>query len=109
MVEDKAITFYDGILRLPPGHVITVDHGKISINSYWSLDPTRKLKLGSDNEYAEAFRDIFKEAVRCRLRSAFPVGSMLSGGLDSSSIACMARQLLSQNGGKTVAHIFCYL
>ncbi len=103
--EDKTITFYDGILRLPPGQTMTVDLGKISINSYWSLDPTRKLKLGSDREYAEAFRDIFKEAVHCRLRSAFPVGSMLSGGLDSSSIVCMARQVLSQNGGKEL-HTF---
>ncbi len=108
IVEDKAITFYEGILRLPPGQTMTIDHGKISINSYWSLDPTRKLKLGSNDEYAEAFREIFKEAVRCRLRSAFPVGSMLSGGLDSSSIVCMARRLLSQNGNNQF-HTFSWV
>jgi asparagine synthase (glutamine-hydrolysing) len=77
---------------------MTVDHRNISVNSYWALNPTQKIKLGSNEEYAEAFRNLFKEAVRFRLRSAFPVGSMLSGGLDSSSIVCMARQLLSQDG-----------
>jgi asparagine synthase (glutamine-hydrolysing) len=54
--------------------------------------------MGSDQEYAEAFRSIFTEAVRCRLRSAFPVGSMLSGGLDSSWIVCVARKLLADSG-----------
>jgi asparagine synthase (glutamine-hydrolysing) len=99
MFEDKTITFYQDIFRLPPAHTMTVDYGKVRVNKYWSLDPSRELKLGSDEEYAEAFRDIFTEAVRCRLRSAFPIGSMLSGGLDSSSIVCVARHLLSQNGG----------
>jgi asparagine synthase (glutamine-hydrolysing) len=66
--------------------------------SYWSLDPERELRLGSADQYSEAFREIFIEAVRCRLRSAFQVGSTLSGGLDSSSIACTARDLLVDQG-----------
>jgi asparagine synthase (glutamine-hydrolysing) len=97
--EDKTITFYKDILRLSPAHTMKMDHKEIGLNQYWSLDPSRELKLGSNDEYAEAFREIFKETVRCRLRSAFPVGSMLSGGLDSSSIVCMARDLYSKNGG----------
>lgn len=99
MFEDKEITFYKDILRLPPAHVMELDSEGRRLSQYWSLDPSRELKLSSDDEYAKTFRDIFKEAVHCRLRSAFPIGSMLSGGLDSSSIVCMARQLLSQNGG----------
>jgi len=66
---------------------------------YWALDPSREIRMKSDAQYAEAFREIFTEAVRCRLRSAFPVGSMLSGGLDSSSIVCIARRLLQEHGG----------
>src|SRR3989449_1054025 len=98
LLEDKEITFYEEIVRLPPAHWMTVDREGIRRQEYWSLDPEREIRLGSDDEYAAAFREIFTEAVRCRLRSAFPVGSMLSGGLDSSSIVCVARELLAQGG-----------
>src|SRR3989441_13306763 len=70
----------------------------VRMEQYWVLDPEREVRMKSDGEYAEAFREIFTEAVRCRLRSAFPVGSMLSGGLDSSSIVCVARRLLAEEG-----------
>src|SRR5437867_3387072 len=98
LLGDKAGTFYQDILRLPPGHSLTIGPDRVQLRAYWALDPSRELRLGSDDEYAEAFREIFTEAVRCRLRSAYPVGSMLSGGLDSSSIVCSARQLLEENG-----------
>lgn len=98
ILEDKVITFYKDILRLPPAHTMTVSRHGMSVRAYWSLDPMREIRYNSDAEYAEAFRDIFTEAVRCRLRSAFPLGSMLSGGLDSSSIVCVARKLLKENG-----------
>lgn len=99
MLDDKAATLYRDIFRLPPAHTMTVSREGIRLQAYWSLDPSRELRLGSDAEYAEAFRGIFTEAVRCRLRSAFPTGAMLSGGLDSSSITCAARELLAQEGG----------
>ena len=99
LLEDKEITFYEEIVRLPPAHWMTVDREGIRRQEYWALDPERDIRLRSDDEYAAAFREIFTEAVRCRLRSAYPIGSMLSGGLDSSSIVCVARQLLAENGG----------
>jgi asparagine synthase (glutamine-hydrolysing) len=105
LFEDKAITFYQHIFLLPPGHSMTVGHTGTRIRPYWSLDPERELQLGSDEAYAEGFLEIFTEAVRCRLRSAFPIGSMLSGGLDSSSITCVARELLAQNGNSRL-HTF---
>jgi len=95
--DDTAITFYQHILRLPPAHSMTVSPEGTRLQSYWSLDPSRELRLGSDEEYAETFRELFTEAVRCRLRTIFPVGSLLSGGLDSSSITCVARQLITQD------------
>jgi len=100
LFEDQTITFYQDILRLPAAHSITVGCAETQIRLYWSLDPSREVRLHSDQEYAEAFREIFTEAVRCRLRSAFPVGSTLSGGLDSSSIACTARKLLAELGSQ---------
>jgi asparagine synthase (glutamine-hydrolysing) len=101
---DRTITFYRDIFRLPAAHSMTVTAGAIRIRPYWSLDPSREFRLRSDQEYAEAFREIFMSAVRCRLRSAFPAGSLLSGGLDSSSIVCAARALMG--GRKTSLHTF---
>ncbi|MEM6614682.1 MAG: lasso peptide isopeptide bond-forming cyclase [Cyanobacteria bacterium P01_C01_bin.72] len=91
---DKTATIYQQILRLPPAHSLIITAGKLKLQSYWQLDPQYELKLDSDAAYAARFRSIFLEAVSCRLRSAYPVGSMLSGGLDSSSITCVARHLL---------------
>ncbi|MBW4596888.1 MAG: lasso peptide isopeptide bond-forming cyclase [Brasilonema angustatum HA4187-MV1] len=104
--NDKSITFYQHIYRLPPASYMTLSAKGIQIGSYWSLDPCRELRLGSDEEYASALREIFTEAVRCRLRSAFPVGSHLSGGLDSSSVTCTAQQLLMQEGNNRSLHTF---
>lgn len=107
--EDKVFTFYRDILRLPPGHYMKVDRKGPRLSQYWCLDPSREIRFGSDEEYSEAFLELFKEAVRCRLRSADPVGSMLSGGLDSSSIACVARDMVRANGGpalKTFSALF---
>ena len=95
--NDASITFYEDINRLPPAHTLTISARESVKRKYWALDPLREHERRSDSEYAEEFRAIFTEAVRCRMRSAFPVGSMLSGGLDSSSIACVARKLLPEN------------
>lgn len=96
MMEDQVITSYQDILRLPPAHCMVVSQQSIQLWSYWSLNPNREIKLPSNEAYAEEFRRIFTEAVRCRLRSAFPIISHLSGGLDSSAITCVARAILAQ-------------
>ena len=104
-LDDAEITSYQNVWRLLPAHTLTVScQGELSLNRYWSLDPSRTIELNSDREYAEKFRAIFTEAVRCRLRSAFPVGSHLSGGLDSTSVTCVARDLLQQDN--TELHTF---
>lgn len=97
-IEDNATTFYRDIYRLPAAHCMVVDREGMRLRQHWSLDPSRELHLPSDEAYAEGFRELFSEAVRCRLRSAFPIGSLLSGGLDSSAVTCVARDLLAQNG-----------
>ncbi|MDM9379608.1 lasso peptide isopeptide bond-forming cyclase [Chlorogloeopsis sp. ULAP01] len=102
MFEDTTITFYQDILRLPPAHRMIVSCEGIKLESYWSLNPNHELRLGSDEEYAAKFRELFSEAVRCRMRSAYPLGTMLSGGLDSSSITCTARKILEEEGGSVL-------
>lgn len=98
MEDDQAITFYSGIHRLPPGCFISVTVENTSIQKYWSLNPSYELRLPSSEQYAEALRDLFTEAVRCRLRCSKPVATTLSGGLDSSSVACVARDFLVRDG-----------
>ncbi|WP_299486437.1 lasso peptide isopeptide bond-forming cyclase [Acaryochloris sp. IP29b_bin.137] len=101
MLFDPETTFYQQILRLPPAHRMTVTADHLDISSYWSLDPGYELQLDSDQAYADRFREIFTEAVRCRLRSAYPVGTMLSGGIDSSSITCTTAHLKQQRQDPT--------
>jgi asparagine synthase (glutamine-hydrolysing) len=95
VLDDREITFYKGIKRLPAAHSMTFPGRPVR---YWRLDPASKTKCGSDQEYAAQFLKVFNEAVRCRTRCAFPVGSTLSGGLDSSSVCSLASQALSEQG-----------
>jgi asparagine synthase (glutamine-hydrolysing) len=106
--DDAESTFYKGVVRLPAAHSLTVTTESVRLRRYWSLDCAREVRLRSASEYADAFREMFVEAVRCRTRSAFGVGSTLSGGLDSSSIACTANRLLPVNQGplRTFSAIF---
>lgn len=94
-------TFYEGILRLPPGHTLTATTDGMRLEQFWSPEPRRTLRLGSDREYEEGFLEVFGEAVRARLRSAGPLAIMASGGLDSSSVAAVAASQL-RDAGRTL-------
>lgn len=96
---DFTSTFFEEVFRLPPAHAFTVDATGLAIRRYWVLPSEPELKLASDQAYADAFLTVFTDAVRCRLRSAGPVGSMLSGGMDSGSVAAVAARLIGEDGG----------
>jgi asparagine synthase (glutamine-hydrolysing) len=96
--SDLSATYYKHVRRLMPAHVLVVSDHDFETHRYWRLDPTRELHLSNDGEYAEGLRETFSEAVRCRLRSATPVASMLSGGIDSATIACVAADLIEKSG-----------
>jgi asparagine synthase (glutamine-hydrolysing) len=91
-------THYEGIAALAPAHAFTADAQGYRTWRYWDIDPDFRLKYDNEHEYAEHFVEVFAEAVRCRLRSAKPVGIFLSGGMDSGSVASTAGWLLRQNG-----------
>lgn len=109
MMQDQTITSYKDILRLPPAHSMVISQSGVKLWSYWSLDAKVEIHHNSNRAYAEEFCKIFTESVRCRLRSAYPVISHLSGGLDSSAVTCVARKLLKEeksNNIHTISSIF---
>jgi len=102
VLANPEITAYEGVLRLPPGHLLVLrPNGGLHLRAHWtpdaaeapSVDPDR-----TDADYIAGFAERFREAVRCRLRAPDPVGAELSGGLDSSSVACVARDALAAQG-----------
>ncbi|MGH7227806.1 MAG: asparagine synthase (glutamine-hydrolyzing) [Nitrospiraceae bacterium] len=95
-LDDSNDTFFDGTLQLPPAHSLTVQNARVTLARYWDL-PTAGTEVSqSPREAAESFRHLFSDAIRIQLRSDVPIGTCLSGGLDSSSIVCMAADLISK-------------
>jgi asparagine synthase (glutamine-hydrolysing) len=88
-VDHRDDTFFAGIRKLPPAHSLVVDEHGLRLSRYWEIEP-RDL----DGDSAEAVRELFLDAVRLRLRSDVPVGTCLSGGIDSSAIVCAVDHLL---------------
>jgi asparagine synthase (glutamine-hydrolysing) len=98
-LQDKSATFHRGARRLPPAHAMLVSRDGLRTWRYWTPSVAASAAPApSDDEAAAGFRRHFEEAVRCRLRSAFPVGAFLSGGLDSSSVTLVAARLSAEAG-----------
>ena len=94
--DEREETLYKDVYRLPPSHFMVLQNGQIRKGQYWDIDPDYSIRYRTDEEYAERFLELFKEAIRVRLRSHGPVGALLSGGLDSSSIVCTAQSLYQE-------------
>ncbi|SEO83387.1 asparagine synthase (glutamine-hydrolysing) [Halorientalis persicus] len=107
LFEDEENTFYESIRRLPPAHAMIVSAGNSRRWRYWDLDPSRAVTLDSNEDYARRFRDLFEQAVHCRLRTDEPAATTLSGGLDSSSVTAVAHeQLWPDEPLKTYSGVF---
>jgi len=99
-------TFRREVMDMRGGHYMLVPLGNQSPAwrprpiKWWDIDLRKKTFGWSDGEYARRYLELFEDAVKLRLRSDVPVGSCLSGGLDSSGIVCMVDKVL-QNAGAT--------
>jgi asparagine synthase (glutamine-hydrolysing) len=96
--DDVERTFYRDVKRLPASRMMTIAGGTLTRRRYATLDVGETIRLRSDAEYADAFRERFTEAVRARMRCTKPVGAALSGGLDSSSVVSVARAIARSEG-----------
>ena len=92
--DESDRTFYRAVRSLGAAQTLIVaGDGGPRTRRYYHPDPERRVSLGSDAEYAEAFREKIFRAVRRRLRSPGPVGCMLSGGMDSSAVTSVAARI----------------
>jgi len=97
LFQNKSITFYKDIYRLPPAHTLTVTPEKSAKKEYWSIDPYRETVYTNEEDYYNKFQELFFQAVDSRLRTDEKLATTLSGGLDSSSVACATQQLLNKS------------
>jgi asparagine synthase (glutamine-hydrolysing) len=95
------LTPYVGIHSVPPSSSVLLRPGKHTVRKYWDFDPAKRIRYRTDAEYEEHFRAVFGEAVRRRLRSDSPILAELSGGMDSSSIVCMADTIIARGTAET--------
>jgi asparagine synthase (glutamine-hydrolysing) len=95
------LTPYVGIHSVPPSSCVAIRAGKHTVSKYWDFDPAKRIRYRTDAEYEEHFRAVFAEAVRRRLRSDSPILAELSGGMDSSSIVCMADTIIARGSAET--------
>src|SRR5260370_19311053 len=82
------------ILPVPAGQAVRSAAGITKASAFWNLPVDSRIRYHDDRQYDEHLRWLFRDAVRTRLRTTSPDCSELSGGLDSSSIVCMAAGLV---------------
>ncbi|MBY6088347.1 asparagine synthase-related protein [Priestia flexa] len=104
---DASSTVYKAIQQVPPSHSITVGDNTFQLKRYCTLNRQETLRLKSNEEYEEAFYEVFQQAVNSKLRTRKKVGAHLSGGLDSGSVASFASRTLSKENKKL--HTFSYV
>jgi len=90
-------TAFRDVQELPPGHLLIVTADRAELRRYWRLEFPRRGEQAPDareDAVVEELRELLTDAVRIRLRADVPVGAYLSGGLDSSIVALLARDLV---------------
>jgi asparagine synthase (glutamine-hydrolysing) len=100
--ERGSHSFFEGVERVEPGHVLIADRDGMRSEPYWTPDLT-PLSGRPREAYVEELRDRLDVAVARRLRGQSEVGAHLSAGLDSNAVAATAARLLADRGGRVVA------
>ena len=83
-------TIYKGIFKLPAGHRLTVENGRVTVEQYWTLDHHKPLPAPTIDAAADELEYLLDKSVQSRLVADVPIGVFLSGGVDSSVIAAVA-------------------
>lgn len=94
--SDKSKTYTKDVFALCGGNELIVKNGKPAVNRYWEPGVKGKYNFTRSADWAECLRELMIKAVEDRMRTDLPVGITLSGGLDSSSVACIAGKILEK-------------
>lgn len=86
------LSIYKGISKLPAGHLLTVENGEVKTRRYWNLTWEKNGHARSVDKAASELKNLLSDSVRMRLVSDVPLGVLLSGGIDSSTVAAFATQ-----------------
>jgi asparagine synthase (glutamine-hydrolysing) len=101
--DRSAHTCFEGLLQLPPSHSLWIDRRRWTptVKQYWTVRPAEPHapEEGREEQIVDEFRTLLRSAVRLRLRSDRPTGLLLSGGIDSSTIAASLAALRSSEDG----------
>ncbi len=89
-------TFFAGVKRLLPGAYLAYQRGEVTVRRYWEPSPDSAVSSLSEAELRHRFEELFLAAVRSQLVGEVPIGTCLSGGLDSSSIVATINRLLAE-------------
>jgi len=92
-------TPYAGILPVPAGHAVSIARDRIVKRTFWTFPIHRETRYPDERQYEERLVELFRESVQTRLATGSPTCSELSGGLDSSSVVCMADRLRREMHG----------
>jgi asparagine synthase (glutamine-hydrolysing) len=103
LLDHTQETFFKGIYQLKPGEYLLLKDHRLTIQPYWDIE-VHEVRFSREKDYAERFYELLQDSIRLRLRSDVPVGTCLSGGLDSSSIVCLANKLMF-NGQSIDPHL----
>ncbi len=99
LIADDEITPYRGVHRLQPAHTLHASQNRVTKRRYWQIDPEQPSGCATEQDYIERFEELFRSAVAARLPVSGGAGTTLSGGLDSSSVTCVARDLQRERRG----------
>jgi asparagine synthase (glutamine-hydrolysing) len=89
-------SIYEGVNKLPPGHILTWHDGMIETRRYWELAGSPNEEVSSVPQAAERLRELLLQATRIRMMSERPLGAFLSGGIDSSAVVAAMAQSASE-------------
>ena len=95
------LTPFVGVNAVPPASCVQITNGKVRTTRYWDFRPRHMIRYQTDRDYEEHFRTLLRTSVLRRLRSDAPILAELSGGMDSSSIVCVADQLVASGRAST--------
>ncbi len=100
---DHDHTVWENVRLLLPAHNLAVTTDGLRTECYWRAEDAPAVRFGSEAEYVERFLELYRRAVRSRLRSLRPVGTTLSAGLDSGSVTALAAEALRERGERLTA------